>query len=66
MLSLKIKDDRYGHAIALLLRTGGGFQTRHQRTLIVNSAQRRILEEAGCVAENGRRPKGKGRGEKAK
>ena len=66
MLTLKIKDDRYGQAIALLLQMGGGFQTRHQRTLIVNSAQRRILEEAGCVAENGTRLKRKGRGEKAK
>ena len=67
MLALKIKDDKYGQAIALLLEMGGGFQTRFQRTLIVNSTQRRVLEEAGFVAANGAGPKmRKGRGEKAK
>ncbi|GEM_PF-4693675 len=67
MLALKIKDDKYGQAIALLLQMGGGFQTRFQRTLIVNSEQRRMLESAGCVASNGSPSKTrKARGEKAK
>lgn len=67
MLALKIKADKYGQAIALLLHKGGGFQTRFERTLIVNSEQRRALEEAGCVEVNGSTSKTrKGRGEKAK
>jgi hypothetical protein len=53
MQDVKIKADKYGQAIALLLEMGGGFQTRFERTLIVNAQQRRILEEAGCVAANG-------------
>lgn len=53
MLEVKIKRGKYGHAIALLLRLGEGFQTRHERTLIVNAQQRRALEEAGFVASNG-------------
>ena len=36
MLEVKIKPDKYGQAISLLLQIGEGFQTRHQRTLIVN------------------------------
>ena len=66
MLPVKIKAHKYGQAIALLLQMGGGFQTRFERTLIVNFEQRRALEEAGFVAANGTGQKtGKGRGEKA-
>lgn len=53
MIALKIKPERYGEAIALLLEMGGGFQTRFQRILIVNGAQQRVLEKAGVVASNG-------------
>jgi hypothetical protein len=53
MHQVKIKPDKYGKALALLLRMGGGFQTRFERTLIVNAQQRHVLEEAGCVAANG-------------
>ncbi|HYT94290.1 MAG TPA: hypothetical protein VEL76_36580 [Gemmataceae bacterium] len=67
MLAVKIKPDKYGEAIALLLRMGGGFQTRFERTLIVNREQRQALEEAGVVATNGTSQEtGKGRGEKPK
>jgi hypothetical protein len=67
MLEVKIKADRYGQAIALLLQLGEGFQTRFERTLIVNSEQKRVLEGAGLVAGNGTAMKTrKGRGEKAK
>jgi hypothetical protein len=67
MLAVKIKADKYGKAIALLLPKGGGFQTRFERTLIVNPEQRRALEEAGCVAANGTAKKArKGSGAKAK
>lgn len=50
MLAVQIKADKYGQAIALLMRNGGGFQTRFERTLIVNAEQRRTLEKAGFVA----------------
>ena len=50
---VKIKDGKYGRAIGLLLERGGSFQTRHQRTLIVNSEQRKILEEADLVETKG-------------
>jgi hypothetical protein len=67
MFALKIKAHKYGQAIGLLLRMGGGFQTRFERTLIVNEQQRRVLEEAGCVASNGTEPTTrKGRGEKTR
>jgi hypothetical protein len=67
MVQVKIKSGKYGQAIAMLLQMGEGFQTRFQRTLIVNSQQRRILEEAGFVATNGAATKtGNRRGEKAK
>ena len=55
MQEVKIKADKYGEAIALLLEMGEGFQTRFERTLIVNAKQRRILEEADCVAGNARK-----------
>jgi hypothetical protein len=67
MQEVKIKADKYGQAISLLLEMGGGFQTRFERTLIVNAQQRRVLEEADCVAANGEESKtGKARGKKAK
>ncbi len=34
---VKIKADKYGTAILMLLERGGSFQTRHERLLIVNS-----------------------------
>lgn len=67
MVQVKIKSGKYGQAIAMLLQMGEGFQTRFQRTLIVSSQQRRILEEAGFVAANGAATRtGNRRGEKAK
>ena len=49
MIPVKIKSDKYGNAIGLLIRLGGGFQTRYQNMLIVTGEQLRILEEAGFV-----------------
>jgi hypothetical protein len=68
MVPVKIKPDKYGQAIALLLQLGGAFQTRFENTLIVNAEQRRVLEEAGFVAANGRGQKKtrKASGDKAK
>jgi hypothetical protein len=51
MLPVKIKANKYGEAIGMLMRMGGGFQTRFENTLIVNATQLRALEEAGFVAE---------------
>jgi hypothetical protein len=51
--AVKIKTGKYGTAIRLLLERGGVFQTRYQRTLIVNAEQRAVLEEAGLVVTNG-------------
>jgi hypothetical protein len=51
--AVKIKAGKYGRAIGLLLERGGAFQTRHERTLIVNSEQRKALEEADLVETNG-------------
>jgi hypothetical protein len=42
-----------GPSIGLLLERGGAFQTRHERTLIVNSDQKQALEEADLVEANG-------------
>ncbi len=53
MIQVKIKPDKYGNAIGMLIRLGGGFQTRHERILVVNSQQLRILEDAGFVESNG-------------
>ena len=50
---VKIKAGKYGRAIGMLLERGGTFQTRHRHTLIVNSEQRKILEEAHLVETNG-------------
>ncbi len=52
-VAVKIKVGKYGSAIGLLLERGGVFQTRHERTLIVNSEQKKALEEAGLVETNG-------------
>jgi hypothetical protein len=63
--AVKIKAGKYGNAIGLLLRRGGTFQTRHERTLIVNSEQRRVLEEAGLIEGNGtKKGSGKAHGSK--
>src|SRR5213594_1433098 len=51
--AVKIKSGKYGRAIGLLLERGGAFQTRHERTLIVNPAQKTALEEADLVETNG-------------
>jgi hypothetical protein len=67
MQEVKIKADKYGQAISLLLEMGGGFQTRFERTLIVNAQQRRVLEEADCVATSvGPRPFNSGRRRKGR
>jgi hypothetical protein len=51
--AVKIKTGDYGRAIGMLLRRGGSFQTRHENILIVNSEQRKALEEADLVEING-------------
>ncbi len=51
--AVRIKSGKYGSAISLLLERGGTFQTRHERTLIVNSDQKKALEEADLVEANG-------------
>ena len=51
--AVKIKAGKYGSAIGLLLEQGGAFQTRHERTLIVSSEQKKALEEADPVETNG-------------
>ena len=50
--AVTIKPGKYGTAIRLLLERGGAFQTRHERTLIVNSDQKKALEEADLVDTN--------------
>jgi hypothetical protein len=64
MIPVKIKPDKYGNAIGLLIRLGGGFQTRYQNMLIVTGEQLRILEAAGFVdagpaEEKASKPRGK-------
>jgi hypothetical protein len=51
--AVKIKAGKYGTAIGMLLERGGSFQTRYERTLIVNAEQRKALEEAGLVETSG-------------
>ena len=51
--AVRIKPGEYGRAIGLLLELGGAFQTRYERTLIVNADQQKALEEAGLVETNG-------------
>ena len=63
--AVKIKAGKYGSAIGLLLERGGAFQTRHERTLIVNSDQKKALEEAGLVDTKGlKEGSGKAKGHK--
>lgn len=52
-VAVKIKASKYGSAIGLLLERGGAFQTRHERIPIVNSEQKKALEETGLVETNG-------------
>jgi hypothetical protein len=59
--AVKIKAGKYGSAIGLLLERGGTFQTRHERTLIVNSDQKKVLEEAGLIEINGGWKEGSGK-----
>ena len=51
--AVKIKAGKYGTAIRMLLERGGAFQTRNERILIVNSDQKKVLEEADLVETNG-------------
>jgi hypothetical protein len=51
--AVRIKAGKYGSAIGLLLERGGEFQTRHERTLIVSSDQKKALEEADLIEPNG-------------
>lgn len=63
--AVRIKAGKYGSAIGLLLERGGSFQTRPERTLIVNADQKKALEEAGLVETNGLKERsGKARGPK--
>ena len=55
MPEVKIKPDKYGQAIALLIKKGEGFQTRFERTLIVNAEQRRILEKASVIVASSKK-----------
>jgi hypothetical protein len=50
---VRIKPGKYGTAIGLLLERGGAFQTRHERTLIVDVKQKQVLEEADLIETNG-------------
>jgi hypothetical protein len=51
--AVRIRAGKYGSAIGLLLERGGSFQTRHERTLIVDAVQKKALEQAGMVETNG-------------
>lgn len=65
--AVKIKENNYGDAILLLAKKGGTFQTQHERTLIVDPEQKRLLEEAGFVESNGsRKTTGSSRGQRKK
>ena len=67
MTAVKIKPEKYGAAISLLITMGGSFQTRFEDTLIVDRDQRRALEQAGFVAANGAKARPRtGNGKKAK
>ncbi len=54
--AVRIKAGKYGSAIGLLLERGGSFQTRHERTLIVDAAQKKALEQAGLIETIGFKP----------
>ena len=63
--AVKIKAGKYGRAIGLLLERGGAFQTRQERTLIVDSQQKQALEDANLIETNGSsKESGKGNGQK--
>ena len=63
--AVRIKAGKYGSAIGLLLDRGGAFQTRHERTLIVDAAQKKALEQAGLIETVGLKPiSGKDNGQK--
>jgi hypothetical protein len=63
--AVRIKAGKYGSAIGLLLERGGAFQTRHERTLIVDDAQKKALEQAGLIEAVGFKPiSGKENGQK--
>jgi hypothetical protein len=67
MIEVKIKPDKYGEAIGLLLHRREGFQTRFPQNLIVTLEQKAVLEKAGFVASNGATsPTRKGRGKTSK
>jgi hypothetical protein len=51
--AVRIKAGKYGHAIGVLLERGGSFQTRSERTLIVDVDQRLALEQAGLIGTIG-------------
>jgi hypothetical protein len=51
--AVRIKSGKYGAAIGLLLERGGTFQTRYERTLILNAEQKKALEEAHLIETNG-------------
>jgi hypothetical protein len=62
-VAVRIKEGEYGRAIRLLLERGGAFQTRHERTLIVDTAQEKALEQAGLIEADGSKSiPGKGHG----
>jgi hypothetical protein len=50
---MKIKEDKYGTTIRMLLERGGWFVTRHEWILIANSEQKKFLEEAGLIDSEG-------------
>ncbi|HZW32472.1 MAG TPA: hypothetical protein VFF52_17290 [Isosphaeraceae bacterium] len=56
-VAVRIKAGKYGSAINLLLQRGGSFQTRHERTLIVNASQKEALEQAGLIESIGLKPR---------
>jgi hypothetical protein len=63
--AVRIKSGKYGTAIGLLLERGGSFQTRYERTLIVNTEQKKALEEADLVETSGsQKGSGKAHGRK--
>jgi hypothetical protein len=51
--AVRIKAGKYGNAIGLLLKRGGTFQTRHERTLVVDATQQKALEQAGLIEPSG-------------
>ena len=55
--AVRIKAGKYGRAIGLLLERGGAFQTRYERTLIVDAAQKKALEQAGLIETIGTKPR---------